>query len=107
MDDHFDRRLVKNGIVDPVAAADTLLGAVRSTGGVAVLDYHARGMNEDFFPRYGRWLREYLERVGNSDLVCITPRDMALRYREYEQSVEETSLDQTHVGVPPVLSAQA
>jgi hypothetical protein len=106
MDDHFDRRLVKNGIVDPVAAADTLLGAVRSTGGVAVLDYHVRGMNEDFFPRYGRWLREYLEGVGTSDLVCITPREMTLRYREYERSIEEASLDQTNARVSPVLSTQ-
>jgi hypothetical protein len=31
---------------------------------------------------------------------------MTLRYREYERSIEEASLDQTNVRVSPVLSTQ-
>ena len=93
MDDHFDRRMVKNGITDPSVAAAGLLGVVRQTGGVAVLDYHVRGMNEEFFPRYGKWLREFCEREVDSTMICRTPRELAGAYAEYEAALDTRSVD--------------
>jgi hypothetical protein len=60
MDDHYDGRRDPVRVPDPVAHARGLLEAVDACGGVALLDYHVRGMNPVFFPRYGPWLREVL-----------------------------------------------
>ncbi|MGH9795840.1 MAG: GNAT family N-acetyltransferase [Candidatus Acidiferrales bacterium] len=106
MDDHFDRRLAKNGIADPAAPeaevaertsahARRLLDAVRATGGVAVVDYHVRGMNADFFPRYGPWLTRFAERHFDSALSFATPRDLARQYGEYEHALDACSSDAT------------
>jgi hypothetical protein len=95
MDDHFDRRLARNGIEDPVATADDLLGEVRRVNGIAVLDYHVRGMNGDFYPRYGPWLESYLARISDTGIACMQPRDLARAYTKYERSLERESIDRT------------
>jgi FemAB-related protein (PEP-CTERM system-associated) len=95
MDDHFDRRLARNGITDPEACALSLLRAVRQTGGVAVVDYHARGMNGDHFPRWGPWLKQFVERHLDSTVSYSTTGEIVRRYLAYEQSLEASSLDRT------------
>lgn len=104
MDDHFHRRLAMNHIAGPTAAeaeisartfahARGLLDAVRSTGGVAVLDYHVRGMNGEFYPRYGPWLSRFAEQHFDSELSPVTPRDLVRQYRDYEQQLAAASRD--------------
>ena len=95
MDDHFDRRLAHNGIEDPDVHARGLLDAARGTGGVVVVDYHARGMNEAIYPRYGAWLRAFVERELDASTGCMTPGEIARGYREYERCVERWSRDST------------
>ncbi|MGH9816144.1 MAG: GNAT family N-acetyltransferase, partial [Candidatus Acidiferrales bacterium] len=106
MDDHFDRRLAKNGIADPSAPeaevaertrahARRLLDAVRATGGIAVVDYHVRGMNADFFPRYGPWLARFAAQHFDSTLSFTTPRDLGRQYREFERALHACSSDAT------------
>ena len=96
MDDHFHRRREINGIQDPEAAAARILHAVRSTAGALVLDYHPRGMNEDFFPEYGPWLRDFSARhLQGGDLR--TPIDLAQAFLERETALDHTSLDRTQV----------
>lgn len=102
MDDHFDRRLAVNGIADPAAAepeivertsayASRLLDAVRSTGGVAVVDYHVRGMNSDFFPRYGPWLARFAEEHFDSNLHFTTPAELSRQFAAYEATIDAAS----------------
>jgi hypothetical protein len=102
MDDHFDRRLEKNRIADPAApgaevAAQTeahalrLLDAARATGGVAIVDYHVRGMNGEFFPRYGPWLTRFAEKHFDSSLCFATPRELARQYSAYERELDLAS----------------
>lgn len=104
MDDHFDRRLAMNRIADPHAPeaevrehtsayARNLLDTVRSTSGVAVLDYHVRGMNADFFPRYGPWLARFAEKHFDSSLHFATPMELTRLYRSYEDRLEAVSRD--------------
>ena len=95
MDDHFDRRLAKNGVADPEGYAAGLLKAVKATGGIAVVDYHVRGMNRDFFPRYGAWLEQFAGRHFDSSLAFRTPAEFARLYREYEEKLLEASADRT------------
>jgi hypothetical protein len=93
MDDHFDRRLAWNGISSPDDAAAELLAVARKTRGVAVVDYHARGMNAEFFPRYGPWLTKFVERESASDLQFTRPIDIANAYLEYEARLRSVSSD--------------
>lgn len=99
MDDHFHRRRASNRIGDPAAVARALLRTVRRTNGVAVVDYHVRGMNGDFFPEYGPWLRDFLADEA-SGLRFTTAVDVNREYRAYVASVDEVSRDET--GLPSI-----
>lgn len=93
MDDHFDRRLVNNGILDPVGYAAELVQAARSTGGATIVDYHVRGMNGDFFPHYGPWLANFMQERLNGSTICHRPIDLAEMYLAYEDRLESNSCD--------------
>jgi hypothetical protein len=102
MDDHYDRRLVKNGIADPAASASALLAVARETRGVVVVDYHVRGMNEDFFPRYGAWLKTFSATHLGPDFWYGTPSAIRLAYEAHERSLHARSLDRTAEQAPIV-----
>jgi FemAB-related protein (PEP-CTERM system-associated) len=93
MDDHFDRRLAQNRIRDADAHALALLRAAQDTGGVVIVDYHARGMNADFYPRYGPWIRNFVQRNLDSSVAFRSPRELARQYSEYEARLEAASAD--------------
>jgi hypothetical protein len=91
MDDHFDRRRAWNGIEQPDEVARTLLDVVRDTGGVAVVNYHERGMNADFFPRYGAWLGHFLQRTRDAAFVFHRPCDVAEMFEAHERMLDVRS----------------
>jgi len=91
MDDHFDRRRVVNQIDSPDRAATELVETARSTGGVVVVDYHVRGMNENFFPRYGKWLRGFLRDRLDDSVRFLTAQALAEMYAGYEEQLESLS----------------
>ncbi len=95
MDDHFDRRRSVNHIADADAAAKQLLETARSLGGTCVVDYHARGMNADFFPRYGPWLARFTERELPGAATCLTAAEIAQAYTERGQVLRAASRDET------------
>ena len=95
MDDHFDRRLALNKVADPEACVLELLETARATGGVIIADYHARGMNADFYPRYGAWLREFARKHFDSSMNFPSPRQLARQYLEYEKQLDVHSTDRT------------
>ncbi len=93
MDDHFGRRRAVNGIADPDRAAARILQAARATGGVAVVDYHSRGMNAEFYPEYGPWLARFVARELDSGVAFRTPGELAEQYREVEERLGTVSSD--------------
>ena len=97
MDDHFDRRLEQNRIVDPESYALGLVNMARATSGVVVVDYHARGMNADFYPRYGPWLQQFIEKHLDSSVVYSTPQEIVAQYTAYVNALEVMSSDRTDV----------
>ena len=105
MDDHFHRRREQNGIAEPDAHARRLLDRVRAVGGVAVVDYHVRGMEADLFPAYGPWLRSFLESCPTSTLAFHRPEALVRAYRERERALDAASRDQTET--PPGLAVLA
>jgi hypothetical protein len=100
MDDHFDRRLERNRITDSIAYARKLVGAANAVGGTVVLDYHARGMNRDFFPRYGAWLEDFLDRRVDRAVKFFAPGELVQQYRAYEAQLEARSHDGTSIDEP-------
>lgn len=95
MDDHFHRRLAINKIASPDEHARSLLAAAAKTHGVVVVDYHARGMNADFFPRYGPWLARFLELNLGGGFQSLLPANIAETFTAYEDRLREASLDRT------------
>lgn len=104
MDDHFDRRRSRNHITDPEAAARQLLDSARATRGIVVVDYHSRGMNADFYPRYGPWLTQFADRHFDATLRGMTPREIHDAFLEREHRLAAASVDLTSVPLPPALS---
>lgn len=95
MDDHFDRRRLMNQIADPDAAAKALLDNARALGGTCVVDYHARGMNADFFPHYGPWLARFADREFATGVSCFTAAEIATAYRQRAAALHAASRDET------------
>jgi hypothetical protein len=95
MDDHFDRRLEHNKIAHPEDYASNLVNAARATNGVVVVDYHQRGMNSDFYPRYGLWLTDFVKKHLDSSLAFFTPQEIVRRYLAHETALETQARDRT------------
>jgi hypothetical protein len=95
MDDHFDRRRLRNGITDPDAAAGRLVDAARATRGIVVVDYHSRGMNADFYPRYGPWLTTFVERHLDATVRGMTPIEIHDAFLAREAMLDGASTDAT------------
>jgi hypothetical protein len=93
MDDHFDRRRAINHIDQPEQTARELMDTARGVGGVIVVDYHARGMNEDFYPQYGRWLRSFAKDNFDSTLQHVTPAEVAAEYNSLRRTLQANSRD--------------
>jgi hypothetical protein len=93
MDDHFDRRRAINHIDQPEQTARELMDTARGVGGVIVVDYHARGMNEDFYPQYGRWLRSFAKDNFDSTLQHVTPAEVAAEYNSLRRTLQAHSRD--------------
>ncbi len=106
MDDHFDRRLAKNGITDPDAAASRIVDAAAESRGIIVLDYHSRGMNADFYPRYGPWLARFAERHFDDRVRGMTPLEIHDAFIERERHLATHSTDLT-VSAAPVIAPRA
>lgn len=98
MDDHFDRRTQVNGITDPDAVANELLAAVARTGGVAVLDYHVRGMEGLLFPRYGPWLEGFLNGGAAHPVQATSLAEVVDAWEAHELSLVQAAPDGARVG---------
>lgn len=83
MDDHFDRRRLQNQIADPDACAAGLLAQAEEVGGAVIVDYHSRGMNADFYPRYGPWFSAFARRHLASGWQFATPGSLAQAWKQH------------------------
>jgi hypothetical protein len=93
MDNHFDGRLARNRIADPVSYASGLLNTVKDLNGVLILNYHVRGMNGDFYPRWGPWLENFLADHLDSTVTFATASEITSAYLKYELELEARSVD--------------
>jgi hypothetical protein len=85
MDDHFGRRLAKNGILDPADAGRRLVAVAARTGGIVVVDYHSRGMNREVYPEWGEWLGRFAHAELPGRVSFRLPHEIASMYRAQQQ----------------------
>lgn len=110
MDNHFDQRLKSNGILDVDEYAKRLLDVAATTGGVVMLDYHARAMNEDIYPKWGRWLKMWTQKHVDSSWKKPLPHQVANEWAQHECKLDRYSTDRAvhetpiQIAVPAVLS---
>ncbi len=107
MDNHFDQRLRVNGIHDADRYAKSLLDVAAATGGVVVLDYHARGMNEDMYPKWGHWLEAWARKHVDSSWRKPLPQQVAQEWEKYERDLDTYSADHATCDLPIQIDVQA
>ncbi len=90
MDNHFDKRLLQNKISDPIEYARNLVETACELGGMIIVDYHARGMNADFYPRFGPWIRNFVEENLSDCVAYHSPKELAEAFLEYERELVDT-----------------
>jgi hypothetical protein len=91
MDNQYDGRLRENGIAEPVAHARGLLDVIQRTGGVAVIDYHVRGMSPAF--PWGAWLSSWLPEARPPAMAGTTPERVARSHQAYAAQLAGASLE--------------
>jgi hypothetical protein len=82
MDFQFDYHTSKNGVRDAVSYAGNIMNTVSGNNGIMVLDYHARGMNEIFYPRCGAWLKALFS-GGVDEFNFLSPVQIANSWIEH------------------------
>ena len=88
MDNQFDSHNKKNKIQDEIGYARKIMKIVSATEGVLTLDYHVRGMNEEFYPKYGAWLKRLLLQDDCfRDFNFITPVKIAQCWAEHAKNI--------------------
>lgn len=102
MDNHYDKRLEKNWIASSEEHAQGLVQLAKDTRGVVAVNYHARGMNADFYPRWGPWLAGFMRRCDG--LAFATPAAIVESYKQYECVLERESRDMTERAPVPANS---
>ena len=105
MDDHFHHRRRQNRIEDATLHARRLLETIAAVGGVAVLDYHVRGMNRELFPAYGPWLEAFLDDNLPDGFVTTTAADAVTSFAARDARCEARSRDRTRSAPPPEVQA--
>jgi hypothetical protein len=71
---------------------DSLIHNAKSSGGVFVVDFHPRTLNNTFFPEWGDSYKYLLDEIcKNDDFFCDTPTGIANYWLEREKQLLEAS----------------
>ena len=92
MDNHLFgyRRLSR--FETPEREIGELLAQTRKVGGLFIADYHLRGLNETFFPGWGKTYQYLLEAITSDPLChCATPAAIARHWIDRENKLRQAS----------------
>lgn len=91
MDNQFVSHIQKNKIKDSTSWARNIMDKILMNNGILVLDYHVRGMNDIFYPKYGTWLKNlFLE--GISGFNFFTPVQITRCWLKYVTNLNQSNL---------------
>jgi len=95
MDDHLFKYFEVSNFSTPQLEIDALINSAKEQGGLFLADYHVRGFNETFYPK---WLESYeyiLKKIGEGgDFYSDTPLNIARFWKKREEDILRESKDE-------------
>jgi hypothetical protein len=95
MDDHLFKYFRLSYFNEPHFEIDALINSVKEQGGLFFIDYHVRGFNETFYPKWVQSYQYILEKISeDGDVYSDTPLNVAKFWRKREEDILRESKDE-------------
>jgi len=95
MDDHLFKYFRLSYFNEPHFEIDALINSVKEQGGLFFIDYHVRGFNETFYPKWVESYQYILEKISkDGDFYSDTPYNIARICKKREEDIFRESKDE-------------
>ncbi len=95
MDDHLFQYFGMSYFAKPELEIDALINSVKEYGGLFLVDYHVRGLNKTFFPKWVESYEYILKKIGeDSGFYSDTPLNIAKFWKNREEDILGESKDE-------------
>ncbi|MDH4220066.1 MAG: hypothetical protein OEW23_14995 [Candidatus Aminicenantes bacterium] len=95
MDDHLFKYFGVSYFSKPQFEIDALINSAKEHGGLFFVDYHVRGSNNTFYPKWVESYEYILRKISeDSDFYSDTPLNIAKWWREREEEILRESKDE-------------
>lgn len=95
MDDHLFKYFGLSYFSKPQFEIDALINSVKEHAGVFFVDYHVRGFNETFYPKWVESYEYILNKINeDSDFYSDTPLNIAKFWKNREEDILHESKDE-------------
>jgi hypothetical protein len=95
MDDHLFKYFRWSYFNEPHFEIDALITSVKEQGGLFFIDYHVRGFNETFYPKWVESYQYILEKISeDGDFYSDTPCNIARIWKRREENIFGESKDE-------------
>jgi hypothetical protein len=95
MDDHLFKYFGLSYFSNPEFEIDALIRSVKKHAGLFVLDYHVRGFNKTFYPKWVESYEYILKKISEEDdFYSDTPLNIATFWKKREEDILRESKDE-------------
>ncbi len=95
MDDHLFKYFGLSYFSKPQFEIDALINSVKEHGGLFFVDYHVRGFNETFYPKWVESYEYILKKISeDGDFYSDTPLNIAKFWKKREEDILRESKDE-------------
>ena len=95
MDDHLFKYFGLSYFSKPQFEIDALINSVKEYGGLFFVDYHVRGFNETFYPKWAESYEYILKKINeDGDFYSDTPLNIAKFWKNREEDILRESKDE-------------
>jgi hypothetical protein len=95
MDDHLFKYFGLSYFRKPQFEIDALINSAKGDGGLFFVDYHVRGFNETFYPRWVESYEYILKKINeDGDFYSDTPLNIAKFWKKREGDILRESMDE-------------
>jgi hypothetical protein len=95
MDDHLFKYFGLSYFNKPQSEIDALINSVKGQGGLFFVDYHVRGFNGTFYPKWVESYEYILKRINDEgDFYSDTPLNIAKFWKKREEEILRESKDE-------------
>jgi hypothetical protein len=95
MDDHLFKYFRLSYFSKPQLEIDALINSIKEFGGLFFVDYHVRGFNETFYPKWAESYEYILKKIKEEgDFYSDTPLNIAKHWKNREEGILRESKDE-------------